>query len=385
MPNKTFKVHTAHDHFESIMQCSPIVAIEELIWNALDADAQNISVKFFHNNMEGLERVIVKDDGLGIKKNEYENAFGSLGGSPKLSLNSTPGGRAIHGKSGQRRIKAFRIGKKVTWRIKSKNDNGKLDQYDLVSFASSLDSVSVENEKSLSHGVSGTEVIIESIDENFSSLFHETATKTLCRHLSVYLLKYQNPKITIDYDGKKLDPFSEIKRHTKIMLRIPYNGEFYKSELVVLEWKDKVERKILFCDDSGFTLDEIQSGIQSSGIFYTAHLKSEAISLMRKDNVLLAEVDPAGNKVVEITKGKLRSYFKKRKDERNREIIEGWQRDKIYPFDPNDPKISDLAVRVQKKVFDICALTIHKRLPSFKNSQIVDKKFQFQWPSLTDW
>lgn len=375
IPKKTFKVQTAHDHFESIMQCSPLAAIEELIWNALDADALNISVEFRRNQMEGIDCIVVKDDGHGIQKNNYETAFGSLGGSPKRSLKSTPGGRDVHGKFGQGRIKAFRIGRKVTWRIKSKNDDGTLAQYDLVSYAQSLNSVSVENEKTLQKGKTGTEAIIEFIDENHSSLISDVTTKILCRHLSVYLLKYQNPKISIVYDGVRIDPFSEIQRQKKITVYVPYNGEVFRSELVVLEWKDKVERKIHLCDAAGFTLEEVQPGLHSTGIYYTAHLKSEAIPLMMKDNVLLTELDPNGNEVINVAKSKLRSYFKNRKAEKHREIIEGWQRDKIYPY---DSQTSDPAVRVQRDVFDICALTIHKHLPSFKKSQLVDKQFQFQ-------
>ncbi len=374
-PKKTFKVQTAHDHFESIMLCSPLAAIEELIWNALDADALNISVEFQRNEMNGIDRIVVKDDGLGIPKNDYENAFGSLGGSPKRSLKSTPSGRDIHGKSGQGRIRAFRLGRKVTWRIKSKGNNGTLDQYDLVSFAHKLDSVNVENEKASTVGMSGTEVIIETINENHSSLASEPTIKTLCRHLSVYLLKYQNPRISIVYDGVKIDPITEIQRQKKITVHIPYDGNLFKSELVVIEWKDKVERKIHLCDAAGFTLEEVQPGLHSSGIHYTAHLKSEALPLMLKDNVLLTELDPSGNEVIKTVKNKLRSYFKIRKEEKHREIIEGWQRDKIYPY---DPKTSDPVTRVQRDVFDICALTIHKHLPSFKKSQIVDKQFQFQ-------
>jgi len=371
---KTFNVQTAHDLFESIMKCSPISAIEELIWNALDADAQKIDVKFQYNGMGGLKRIIVCDDGFGIKKSEYKLAFGSLGGSLKKNLKLTQNGRVIHGKEGKGRICAFRLGGKVTWRIRS-TENGVLSGYDLVSFANSLNTVIVENEKTLEHGLVGTEVIIDNIEDNHPSLMSDLAIKVLCRHLSVYLLKYQSPSIILTYDGTRIDPLAEIQRTKKFLLKVPYNNEIHNSELEVLEWKEKVDRKIHLCDESGFTIEEIQPGVNSSGISFTAHLKSAAIPLMLKDNVLLNELDPSCNKILKITKDKLRVYFKKRKEEKNHEIIEGWKRDKIYPY---ESKPTDPVIRVRKNVFDICALTIHKRLPSFKKLLVQDKQFQFQ-------
>jgi len=227
--SNSFKVLATRDHIESIKEGSPLAAIEELIWNALDADAFNIAVILHFNGIGKLEKVIVRDDGTGIKRNECRKAFGNIGGSEKRNQKFTLAGRGIHGKEGKGRIRAFRIGRKVTWRTRYQ-ENGIIQQYDLISHNVTIDSVSIENEILPKIKTTGTEVVIESIDENHPSLATKTAIEILCRRFSIYLLKYQYPKIKITYDGKTINPSSVIQQRKKYPLSLYYNHEIYDSE-----------------------------------------------------------------------------------------------------------------------------------------------------------
>jgi hypothetical protein len=60
------EVEVQGDHLERLARREPSSALAELIWNALDADATNVSVEFPRNGSGGVERVIVSDDGHGI-------------------------------------------------------------------------------------------------------------------------------------------------------------------------------------------------------------------------------------------------------------------------------------------------------------------------------
>ena len=101
---QTLEVKVEQDHVESLAKVSnPIIAIEELIWNGLDADATKVNVRVVVNKMGGLSSIMVSDNGNGIKRSECEHAFGSIGGSVKKGLHVTPGGRIPHGKYGKGR------------------------------------------------------------------------------------------------------------------------------------------------------------------------------------------------------------------------------------------------------------------------------------------
>jgi len=61
----------------------PINAVAELVWNSLDADADKVKIKLSEDDMGGLERMTITDNGQGLDYGLAEQAFGSLGGSWK--------------------------------------------------------------------------------------------------------------------------------------------------------------------------------------------------------------------------------------------------------------------------------------------------------------
>ena len=93
----------------------PLAAIEELIWNALDADATKVSVQLEFRELGGIESIRVSDNGVGIDHAVWKDSFGHLGDSPKLRISRTTGGRRMHGKNGKGRLKAFGLGRHVRW------------------------------------------------------------------------------------------------------------------------------------------------------------------------------------------------------------------------------------------------------------------------------
>ena len=60
-------VSVAPSHLASLARCAPSVGIEELIWNALDADATDVRVRLLEQGaLHDVGRVEVKDNGTGI-------------------------------------------------------------------------------------------------------------------------------------------------------------------------------------------------------------------------------------------------------------------------------------------------------------------------------
>lgn len=114
---KTVTVEVQADHLQSLARVNrPLSAISELIWNGLDADAEEVQVVFHKNDLEGLTGVAVRDNGHGLPYEEAEAAFQKLGGSWKrLAQKTRTKGRILHGQLGKGRFKAFAIGTSVIW------------------------------------------------------------------------------------------------------------------------------------------------------------------------------------------------------------------------------------------------------------------------------
>ena len=129
MAYKSISVEITQEHFERSIKGSPREAIKELIWNACDADAQNIEVTFGYAGLPGAETVsdiYVKDDGHGIPVDCIEEYFGKYGLSRKSVAEKSPAGRIYHGKLGQGRYKAMAAGNFVDWLSVFRDEDGNL-------------------------------------------------------------------------------------------------------------------------------------------------------------------------------------------------------------------------------------------------------------------
>lgn len=68
MTAKTFEIQVQDDHLQRISQVrKPILAVAELIRNAVDADADRIDVVLHDDNLGGLKAIEVADNGHGCR------------------------------------------------------------------------------------------------------------------------------------------------------------------------------------------------------------------------------------------------------------------------------------------------------------------------------
>jgi Histidine kinase-, DNA gyrase B-, and HSP90-like ATPase len=258
---KKIELQVGQDHVESLAKLrNPLIAIEELIWNGLDADASEISVQLRTNKLGGLDTITVTDNGTGIPHETTERAFGSLGNSPKLGLLSTPSGRVPHGKGGKGRFRAFGIGRDVVWHSHYRQ-NGKYHEFSIKGHRISLRQFEVGEDKDSSKEATGVTVTIKGFDQNYPSLCNgKDAAQELARRLALYLKKY--PGIKITYDGYEVDP-QDLESYSQSM---PLDlkdkmGEDVPAEVTVIEWKTSAERALYLCDETGITYEERPPGI----------------------------------------------------------------------------------------------------------------------------
>ena len=117
MTAKIFEIQVQDDHLARLTYArKPIHAVAELIWNAIDADADNVSVSLRPGALGGIDAVEVADDGHGIPYADAEALFSGLGGSWKQGGHrSRQKKRILHGKEGRGRFRAFALGRVVDW------------------------------------------------------------------------------------------------------------------------------------------------------------------------------------------------------------------------------------------------------------------------------
>jgi hypothetical protein len=336
-----FDVNLDKHHLESLA-AKPITALAELIWNALDADANHVDIAFGRNDMNGIEEIRVTDDGHGMTRDELETAFASLGASWKQTATRTRSGqRRLHGKHGRGRFRPASIGQTIRWKSIAEDDGARR----LVTAeirASNLRRVELSDPEPTDQAV-GTRVIITGISGSVEGL-GDTAPDKLIAYFALYMEKYSP---TIVYDRATLDP-STIQRH-----RATYAIQLAEdvAQLDVIEWTRPIERALCLCNNDGMTLEEIAPGIQAPGFDFTAYLRWEGFA---ERNVLVAELDPRTGPLIDAAKEQLRRHFRDRGDQEIRTQVGQWKSEHVYPFKEEPRSSTDRATR---ELFDVVAVT----------------------------
>jgi hypothetical protein len=365
---KTIEVEVQRDHLELLSKCKkPIIAIAELVWNGLDADADEVNISFERNKLFGLDSITVVDNGHGISIDEAEKGFKNLGGSWKKVKRITRGQkRLLHGRRGKGRFRAFSLGRIVEWESWYERD-GEIMTYKITGDAGELGKFQIGDEVRSSKGTTGTRVKITEIEKKFPSLESESAIDEITEQLALYMSGYQNIKIV--YDGKYID-WGEVKELTRELDPMDVEltgGSVAKCRLTIVEWKKlKGDRRLFLCGDDGFTYDDIPPGIHAPGFNFTAYLKADLIRAMAdEDTLALGELHEDLKRVLDAVRIKLREYFRERGLDVAGRVVDEWKKENIYPY-KDEPK--DIIERTERQVFDICALHMNRYLPGFESA-----------------
>ena len=371
------KVEVQNDHLESLSHVKkPILAIAELIWNGLDADAEEVKVVVNKNKLGGIDSIRVEDNGHGLDKKDVINAFKNLGGSwKKQSKTSKKYKRLLHGKAGKGRFRAFAIGKTVQWRTKYQHD-GKIMEYDIIGHSETLGEFHIGDDKSIRSKSTGTEVEIREIKKRFTSVLAKVAVQEITEHFSLYMTQY--PTVRIKYDGNYIEPTVAMEKRTEYKLDDlnDERGNSIEVNLTIIEWKTQAERRLYLCDLNGFAYREMPPGIHASGFNFSAYLKADLIREL--DEVALLDFEdwhPTLKQILEKAKKKMRQHFSARTSELRQKAVERWKEEDIYPYKGIPQNIIE---KTERQVFDLCALNIVEYLPDFDEGDVKSKRLSFR-------
>ncbi|MBX3680313.1 MAG: ATP-binding protein [Rhodocyclaceae bacterium] len=372
------RVIAKRDFIETLASAKPVTALSELIWNGFDADADRVKVFIELNEMDGVESVKVRDNGYGIDHDNIEAYFGGLGDSWKKQQGKQKG-RALHGKNGRGRFKAFALGERVQWNTVYKT-KGKTYAYQIVGHAASIEDFDTTDlEGGDATRETGTEVVIENVARDFRSFRDGSVQIDLAKSFAAYLTEY--PHLTLEFDGDRIDPEDVQQGRAEYNLGDVQlsNGSLVSVAVTVVEWKMQTERMLHLCDAKGIALHEVPVGqqVRAPGFNFTVYVKSDLFRELDKLNLLLlSDLHPDVQHVLKVAKGKVKEHFRRRLAEHQSEIVQKWKSEKIYPYE--DKTEVDPVESVERQVFDILAVNVQSYLPSFEDADQTSRKFTFR-------
>lgn len=365
------------DFLESLATVKPLMAVAELIWNGFDAGANNVHVLIDRNKLNEFETIRIRDDGEGMPYTNVNDYFGNLGNSWK-KYTARKFERALHGKSGKGRFKAFALGEKVEWHT-CFQDNQNIYSYRITGHSNSLEEFEVSDPTLTHESNLGTEVAIYNLKRDFASLQADSAAGHLARIFAPYLTEY--PKLGIEFDGISVDPGtarSYLQEYQLPDINLG-NGKRTNAVVSIIEWNIPTDRALHLCDQNGISLHELSVGpqVRAPGYNFTIYVKSGHVLELDKANQLhFEELNPEVKAIVDAAKEKAKDHFRKRIAESQSKIVERWKKEDIYPY--ADKGTRDPIEIVEMQVFDILAVNVQSYLPAFEESTLKSKKFTFR-------
>ena len=375
--SKTYEIQVQNDHLERLSQVrKPILAVAELIWNAVDADADNVRVCLREDALGGFEAIEVSDNGHGIPHDEAETLFSRLGGSwKKGGKRSREKSRLLHGQEGRGRLRAFGLGRVVDWDVVYNSAQG-LRAFRMSMIKDTLRRVEVGDDKPASASAQrGVCVSVKELERDFRSLKSDKIAEELAQIFALYLRQY--PDVHIEFDGTSIDPSTAIDHSITYPLpALQTEGTTYSVSIEIVEWRMPSERRMFFCDEASFPLDSTTPGIQAPGFSFTAYLKSDYFAKMLAENRLeIADLDTHTANTIAAAKAVMREHFRKRASEKAAGLVAEWQSENVYPYvgEPN----SEIEI-VERQVFNVIALNVNHYLPAFSGTDEKTKRLQLR-------
>jgi hypothetical protein len=372
---QTLTVEVAQDHIDRIAKAKkPIFGLAELIWNSVDADATEITIRLNRNSLNGIGSIEVRDNGLGITMEDARAGFGRLGGSWKQTERQTKRDqRILHGRQGQGRYRAFALCERVEW-DSVYLANGSLKEFKVIGTTENKRQFTVTDELQSQREAAGTIATLFNVISQQGALDADRAVPELNRLLALYLKQY--PQVRISYDGTAVDPGALEDRRTIYTLPafVTEDGKAYDASLTIIEWKIDIERALCLCNENGFTLRETAPGIQAPGYRFTAYLRSKLLEQMDENGTIDMEEFTDLRRLLDVTKDQMRRHFLQRDAEKASGVVDRWKEENIYPYE-GPPK--NFMEETERQMFDVVAVSLDSYVSDFKDVKPKAKKLTF--------
>lgn len=380
---KSVNVELTQEHFERSIKGSPREAIKELIWNACDADAKNISVSFTYDEIfdtKIVSDIYVIDDGHGIAYDRAEEYFGKYGRSQKTYTEKSPSGRVYHGKLGQGRYKSLAVGNFIDWETIYKAEDECLYKYQIqINAGSRMDIRISDSLERITDHSTGTIVHIHGIPDEQSHLITRLSENTdvvpeLLSSFAPYLLAYRD--VSIKYNGVCIDPLQQIKTRAEKEICYEEVGKpTVNARVIAIQWKQSQFSKLYICGSSGVVYaEEEYSPLKKTAI--SVYLMGDHFEKMHRENTLaFGLADPTYAFFMDEAKKYAKELAQEQESKNAADEILRLKEEGLYPYD-GDPE--DEVNKAERSVFDVFAVQINRAVPQLKSSHKDTKKLTYR-------
>jgi hypothetical protein len=312
MTEHAYPVEVQPDYLEKITGAKPPQALAELIWNSLDADATEVSVRFGHNELGRLSKIEIRDNGTGIVHESAPELFRRLGGSWKRpGAHTEKGNRFLHGQDGRGRFKAFALGSTAQWEV-TYSKNGPVLSFDIFMSADRIREVRISDEAlAPARSPIGVTLTIENPYPEAETLARPSALQELAEIFALYLANY--PNVEIEVDGNRLDlARCVVARETVALPDITEVDESHTARLDIIEWKDATNRSLYLCNGEGLPLLRLERRFHIGSFQFSGYLKSSYVSsLQSRGDLELAEMNPAIVQTTDSAQEEIKKFFRR--------------------------------------------------------------------------
>ncbi|EPH0066654.1 ATP-binding protein [Acinetobacter baumannii] len=373
---KPIKIVAMPGHIKTLTEASATKALSELIWNGFDASSQIVTVTLNYNSMEGLDSIVVEDQGSGIPYKDVELFFGGIGDSWKKIKKNTYH-HPLHGQNGKGRFKAFCLGADLEWKT-TFEDQTAYGTYSIIGNHNKIEEFKTSVVEKNKNGKKGTKVTISNLHKKANELLKEKTRNELTKSFAVFLTEF--PNLELNFNGSKIDQKS-VQNYSKDYDLTEDCAEItvHPVKLTIIEWNIETERVINLCSSKGISLEEYEpkNRIKAKGFNFTAYLKSEYFQELENTGGLsLKELEPTVGKILDIAVSTIQEHFRKRIAEKYSGIVQEWKDQNIYPYQDKNSLTS--VEKAEQEVFDILAANVQTFLPNFEKTEKTSKKFMFK-------
>ncbi|WP_444984078.1 ATP-binding protein [Halomonas mongoliensis] len=304
--------------------------VSEYIWNAFDANANEVHLRYTTDDLDTVQSITIIDDGDGIDLNSHELTFGKFKDSPKRAFLSP----TIKGHKGLGRFSFHKLARAVIWdSVTSSNSCSIKIESD------SLNNYYVDHKREIfSPSRTGTRVeFLDVSDNNISGRFLKSQVfPILMQEFSWLLASSSRKKIFIN--GEPLNLLS----HEKKLANFSLSGEYF--DVVLVNWSEKPRESsyVYFVDSGDKIAHKIHSGLNKKNGFYSSAYIQSAFF----DNFDFSETDLVNDKseeqngICEEVKHKVLCLLKDLHDEFREKaadkLIDLYEKEGVFPDHSKD-------------------------------------------------
>lgn len=355
MATRTFSLTAGDQDVLAHARVTPELALGELVWNALDADATQVDLTLRRDVASGPPvRVTATDDGHGIGPHEIDAAFAAHRKSPKSGRRTSPMGRPMHGRSGRGRFRSFAVARRVRWRTWAPDELGSVatSEVTLDVDAPTTGEINVTEGATSAKTPSGTVVELTLVDSQKAARIGDANfRRRLEAVLAPTLISLTDASVT--FDGDPLDPESQIEHREEVAFEADLSDydQFDGSPagqpiLDVIEWKStSIQSGLFLCDENGAALLEFEGTRlpKALGINWTAYLRWEGFGRETVNEGDLQAVREVFAGVIMPALSALDEHLRERSQTLADDEIGAWITDGTYPYSELPETIVDEA------------------------------------------